>query len=439
MTTAVPAAYDKSLARWYPLIATETQTALVNDAYRFKICAAGRRSGKTERAKRFVTRAAMQKVGSYFYAAPTRDQAKRVAWVDLKLLSFSSVFAKSPSESELVIPFPNGSTLSVIGLDQPQRLEGSFWSGGIIDELAEIKPDAWQVNIAPALDTYNPSDPTYKAWAWLIGVPEGRGTSFYDLAEYARTANDDQWKFYHWPSSDILSADVVAAAKRRMSLKQFRTEYEASWETSSGRIYDDYNEDNETQESIQPHEQLLWMHDFNFTPLSSAIGVVRDDQILLLEEIVLTSAVARQSALEFVDRYKEHKNRHVVVYGDPSGRAGEKHGQLSDYTEIEGVLRDNSWTYTRKVRPSTASIKDGQNAVRAKIANAAGERFLFVNPNTAPYCHKSLNSGQLKQGSTFLEEDSEWQHIGTAIRYFVSYEFPIPGRENRQIVMKGGL
>jgi hypothetical protein len=57
--------------------------------------------------------------------------------------------------------------------------------------------------------------------------------------------------------------------------------------------------------------------------------------VFLLEEIILTSAVSRESALEFVDRYKEHKNRHVLIYGDPSGRAGEKHGHASDYTEIE--------------------------------------------------------------------------------------------------------
>jgi hypothetical protein len=79
------------------------------------------------------------------------------------------------------------------------------------------------------------------------------------------------------------------------------------------------------------------------------------------------------------------------------------------------------------------SIKDGQNAVRAKIKNAAGDVSLFVNPRTAPWTHKALATGQLKKskdgkpGSTFLEEDSEYQHIGTAIRYFIDYEFPIAG------------
>lgn len=416
--------YAADLARWYPLIAHPVQDALVNDVVRFKVVPSGRRSGKSERAKRFVVRECMREPGAYFIAAPTRDQVKRIYWQDVKRLSFCSVLPDKPSETELTIRYPNGSTLSLIGLDQPQRMEGSLWSGGIVDEIADTKPEAWAMNISPALDTFNPEKPDYRAWCWLIGVPDGMN-HYFDLAEYARTANDPDWRLYTWPSADILPPDVIEAAKRRMSLRQYRQEYEASFETSSGRIYDDYGPANYTDAKLEPHEQLLWTHDFNFTPLSSAIAVRRGDNILFLEEIVLTSAVARQSAMEFVDRYKAHANKHVVVYGDPSGRAGEKHGQMSDYLEIEEVLRNAGWQFTRRVRPSTVSIKDGQNSVRAKIANAAGDRSLFVNPTTAPIAHKSLLTGQLKQGSTFLEEDSESQHIGTAIRYLVAYEFPL--------------
>jgi hypothetical protein len=431
-------AHERDLARWYPLRDHPVQRALVEDEVRFKVVPAGRRSGKTERVKRYMARAAMQEQGNYFIAAPTRDQVKRIYWNDMKRLSFTSVLPDKPSESELIIKYPNGSTLSLIGLDQPQRMEGSFWTGGDIDEIADVKETAWAENISPALDTFNPERPDYRAWCILLGVPDGMN-HYYDMAEYARTANDPDWKLYTWPSSDILPADLVDAARRRMSLRQFRQEYEASFETSTGRIYEDYSKANHTDAEIEPHEMLLWMHDFNYTPLSSAVGVVRDGDIFLLEEIVLVSAVAQQSALEFVDRYKDHENKHVRIYGDPSGRAGEKHGHESDYTAIEAVLRDHGWSYSRQVQYSTRSIKDGQNAVRAKIANAAGEVSLFVNPNSAPYVHKSLATGTLKKGSTFLEEDGEYQHIGTAVRYFVDTEFPIEENYAQPARTRGGL
>lgn len=399
----------------------------VPNGVRFPLVPAGRRSGKTERFKRFLVHQANAVPGSYFAAAPTHDQAKKIFWDDLKAFSLCSLHPRRPSESDRIIYMPNGSEIHVIGLDKPQRIEGVPWKGGGIDEFADIKPTAWEANILPALNTVQPGDPDYRAWCWLLGVPDGLN-HYYDLCLRAESGSDPNFKVFHWKSSEILPEDVLTAMKRAMSAKQFRQEFEASFETASGRIYEDYSKANYTLETIQPHEQLLWYHDFNFTPMSSGIGVRRGEggkDVYLLEEIILTSAVARQSALEFVERYKDHKNKHVIIYGDPAGKAGEKHGHASDYTEMEKVLRDHGWTHTRKVKPSTVSIKDGQNAVRAKIMNAAGEVSLFVNTERAPYTHKGLATLQTKKGSTYQEEESDYQHITTAVRYFIDYEFPV--------------
>lgn len=422
---------EREIARWYKLKDHPIQAALVSavdDGVRFPVVPAGRRSGKTERAKRFVAKEAMRcAVEKYFIAAPTRDQVKKIYWQDMKLLCMCSIQDKAPSETDLIIYLNNETEIHLIGLDKPERIEGILWTGGVIDEIADVKEGAWEANIRPALDTFNPTRPDYLAWCWLIGVPDGLN-HFYDMAEYARTAGDSDWQLFHWKSADILPAKTIEAAKRQMSRKQYLQEYEASFETATGRIYEDYGERNLTSETIKPHEQLLWMHDQNYTPLSSAIGVRRgksNNDLYLLDEIVLISAVSRQSAEEFVEKYKEHKNKHVIIYGDPAGRAGEKHGQQSAYTEIEGVLRMAGWTYTRKVKGSAPAIKDRQNSVRAKILNAAGEVSLFVNPAKAVYCHKGLGTVTLKQGSSFIEEQTEYQHITTAIGYCVDVEWPI--------------
>lgn len=430
--------YAQDLARWYKLREHPVQTALIEDEVRFKVIPAGRRSGKTERAKRFTAREAMRVPGPYFVAAPTRDQVKRVYWSDMKRLCFTSILPKAPSETELTIYLPNTSTISLIGLDQPQRMEGSYWAGGVVDEIADVKENAWAENISPALDTFDPTHPDRRAWCWLLGVPDGLN-HYYDLAEYARTANDPDWKLYTWKSSDILPQDVIDAAKRRMSKRQFAQEYEASFETSSGRIYDDYGVDNCTDERIERHEQLLLTCDFNYSPMSSAVAVLRGGCIFFLDEIILTSAVSSQTAQEFVEKYKDHENRNLILSGDPAGKAGEKHFQSSDFTAMEEVLRGNGWNVTRKVAHSTISIKAGQNAVRAKIANAAGERSLFVNPSLAPYCHKALAVGTLKKGSSFLEEEDEWQHVGTAIRYLVDLLFPVVVHSAGPIRARGAL
>ncbi len=280
-----------------------------------------------------------------------------------------------------------------------------------------------------SLKTNDPRRPDYRAWCWLFGVPEGLN-HYYDLAQYAENSNDPEWGFYHWLSSEVLPKDVIDAAKRKLSPRQYRQEYEASFEAATGRIYEDYDKSNHTSETIQPHEQLLWHHDFNYTPLCSGVAVEREDGIYILDEIVLTSAVSEQSAVEFCEKYRKHENKNVIVYGDPAGKAGEKHGHASDYTQIEDVLRSNGWKFKRKVKKAAPAIKDRQNAVRARILNADGERRLFVNPAKAIYADKGLSTVQLKKGSTFQEQDGEYQHITTAIGYMIDFEYPV----NKSIV-----
>lgn len=420
-------ALERQLKRWYKLKDHPKQLELikaVHSGIRFPLVPAGRRSGKTERFKRFLVKEAHRKQGIYFAAAPTYNQAKKIFWKDLKDFCLTSTLPKKPSESDLIIYLANGSEIHVIGLDKPERIEGIPWTGGGIDEFADLKDGAWEANIFPALNTVSPLDPDYLAWCWCLGVPDGLN-HYYDLCQVAETGTSPDFKVFHWMTEEVFP-EMAAKAKAVMSEKQYNQEFRAAFETAGGRIYEDYSSLNYTTEAIQPHEQLCWMHDQNYTPLSSAIGVKRGNDLYLLDEIVLMSAVSRQSAEEFVDKYKDHKNKHVILYGDPAGRAGEKHGHASDYTDIKDVLRANGWRFTDKVQKSHPAIKDRQNAVRAKIKKANGDISLYVNTKTAPWCHKGLSTVQLQQGSTFQEgQKNQYQHITTAIGYMIAVEWPV--------------
>src|SRR3990170_3692177 len=165
----------------------------------------------------------------YFAAAPTREQAKRIFWKDLKAL-IPKRWIKRVSESELSITTKFGSELFIVGLDKPERIEGVAWDGAVMDEYANMRANAWQENVRPALSDR-------QGWCWFVGVPEGLN-HYKDLADYAKKALDPDWGFYSWPSSDILPKDEVEAARRILDEKTFRQEYEASFEGSSGRVFD---------------------------------------------------------------------------------------------------------------------------------------------------------------------------------------------------------
>lgn len=414
-------------ARWYKLKDHPTQLALISDDVRFKVVPAGRRSGKTERAKRFIIKTALRNPNEqYFVAAPTINQVKKIYWGDLKKLMPESQKLKPPSETELTLYFKNGTTIVLLGLDKPERIEGTFWSGGIIDEIADIKPDAWEANISPALDTYNPTRPDYKAWCWLIGVPDGLN-HYYEMAQYAEHSNDPEWKLYHWKSSDILPESTIEAAKRRMSKKQFKQEYEASFSTATGKVYEDYSKKNHTDKVYDDTRPISWCHDFNYTPMSSAIVQEYGEQSFVVDEIILESAVAQNAALEFVERFKKSKIKKVILYGDAAGRAGEKHSQASSWSVIKDTLNDHGWIVVDRVPKSNQSIMDGQNHLRARILNAQGDINFFVNPAICKYADKGLATTQLKEGSSFQEKDSNYQHITTALRYYAKVRYPING------------
>lgn len=418
---------ERQRARWYELKDHPVQLKLidaVSNGIRFPLVPAGRRSGKTERFKRFLVKQAFKIPGMYFAAAPTHAQAKKIFWDDLKAFTLSCAHPRRPSESDLIIYLPNGSEIHVIGLDKPQRIEGIPWTGGGIDEFADIKPESWEANIYPALNTVNPTRPDYRAWCWLLGVPDGLN-HYYDLCTAAESGVSSDYAVFHWMTEEIFP-EMAAEARKIMSKKQYNQEFRASFETANGKIYEDYSKDNYTNATIQPHEALHWMHDQNFTPLSSSVAVIRGDDVYILDEIVLISAVSKQSAKEFVEKFKDHQNKHVFIYGDPAGRAGEKHGHKSDYNDIEDVLSANGWTYTRRVKTAHPAIKDRQNAVRAKIRTADDHISLYVNPQTAPWSHKGLATVQLQQGSAFQEDQkNQYQHITTAIGYFIDYMFPV--------------
>src|SRR5580658_7391301 len=110
--------------RWGELRPHAEQIRLWNDQTRFKVVPSGRRSGKTELAKRrlaehLILRATAHGLpGRYFAAAPTEDQAKRIFWQDLKSL-IPRRWTSSISETELRMTALNGAEVWVVGLDRP--------------------------------------------------------------------------------------------------------------------------------------------------------------------------------------------------------------------------------------------------------------------------------------------------------------------------------
>ncbi|MGL4234091.1 MAG: terminase large subunit domain-containing protein [Casimicrobium sp.] len=431
--------------RMYALRPHPVHIALMRSTARFRVVPAGRRSGKTERAKRFLVSKACAAIDDgctdarFFAAAPTRDQAKAIYWHDLKAMIPPMLLASRPSETSLTIQLVTGAEICVVGMDKPERIEGRPWDGGILDEFANMKARAWSENVRPALSDR-------KGWCWLIGVPEGRN-HYYDLWKRAISGEDPEWEGFTWKSAEILDADEIASARRDLDPLVFEQEYEASFVNFSGRAYYNFNESrNCARLSYDPRGAIAFCFDFNVEP--GVAAVVQEQRLpngqdgtgaigqVHIPVNSTTPAVCRRLAQD----WKDHQGL-VKLYGDATGGArGTAKVAGSDWDIIKAELRPVFGDRLRVCVPEANPTERARvNAMNTRMLSADGVVRFMVDPAKAPHLVKDLEGVRtLDGGSGEIDKkaDPKLTHISDAVGYYVEKEFPIVRRTATQTSLR---
>lgn len=427
------------------VIATPRTTQIVRGRYpgpesywrstaRFNVVPAGRRSLKTETAKRKLVRCAIEGTRYYparfFAAVPTRDQAKKIYWDDLKAL-IPDYLRSSVSESDLIITLTNGSEIHVVGMDRPERVEGVPWDGGVLDEYGNMKSSAWPAHVRPALSDR-------KGWCDFIGVPEGHN-HFYNLYVEAKSGKRD-WAAFTWPSSQVLPPEEIEAARRDLDDLTFQQEYGASFVNFHGRAYYVFNVETHCVPLVYtPKSDLILCFDFNVDP---GVAVVAQEQALpsgvsgtgIIGEVYIpqnsnTPAVCRK----LLHDWGKHDGR-IHVYGDATGGArGSAKVAGSDWDLVRAELR-GSWGGRISYHiPSTNPAERARiNAVNTRLRSGDGTVRMMVDPQKAPHVVKDLDGVRLLAGGSGeidKQYDQRLSHLSDALGYYVQAEFPIESRQ----------
>ncbi len=206
------------------------QQEVWSDPTRFKVIAAGRRTGKSRLAAYLLIVNALQtERGHVFYVAPTQGQARTIMW-DL-LLEIGHTVIKGSHVNNLELTLINGTKISLKGADRPETMRGVSLKFLVLDEYADIKPEVWEMILRPALADQ-------KGCALFIGTPMGRN-HFYELYKYAQLADDDTYKAWHFTSYDnpTLEKTEIESAKKSMSSFAFRQEFMASFESRGSEMF----------------------------------------------------------------------------------------------------------------------------------------------------------------------------------------------------------
>ena len=201
-----------------------------NDSTRFKIVAAGRRTGKSRLAAWLLIVNALEAgKGHVFYVAPTQGQARDIMWQTL--LELGNPVIVSSHINNLQIKLINGATISLKGADRPETMRGVSLKFLVMDEYADMKPEVFEQILRPALADQ-------KGNALFIGTPMGRN-HFYELYQYAELDDDPTYKAWHFTSYDnpLLDEDEINVAKKSMSSYAFRQEFMASFEARGSEMF----------------------------------------------------------------------------------------------------------------------------------------------------------------------------------------------------------
>lgn len=392
------------------MILSKPQQLIANDLHRFKVVVAGRRFGKTFLSIRQLCYHARLPNKNIFYITSSYRAAKMIVWKPLKERLLDLKWAVKINESELSITLKNGSVISLKGAENPDSLRGASLSYVVIDEAADVDPDLWVSVIRPALADQ-------KGGAMFIGTPKGKSNWLYDLYLISQE-QADIWASWQYTTIEggFVDAAEIEQARADMSLKQFRQEFEATFETTENRVAWSYTKDNLVE---APDTNVDIIHigmDFNVHPMVCSIAVQRGEKLYVIDEIHLANSNTEEMCQEILSRYPKSK---VFVYPDPAGSARKSSaGGMTDHN----ILSNKGFVV--KAPNKHDPVRDRINAINARFCSADGVRHLFIS-NSTKYTKESLDKHVFKPDSQIPDKDSGYDHMFDALSYMVAYLWPL--------------
>ena len=389
---------------------SQAQQTIVDDNKRFRVVIAGRRFGKTHLAIRELCWHAREPGKDVWYVSPSYRQSKNIVWKKLKHRLQDLRWADKINETELTINLKNGSTISLKGADNHDSLRGVGLDFIVLDEFADIDPEAWFETLRPTL-----SDKQGRAM--FIGTPKGMNWA-YEL--YQNNLEDPStWSSYQYTTIDGGNVPLaeIEQARKDLDERTFRQEYMGTFETFAGRIYYSFDRSQNVQKiDIEDRSVIYLGMDFNIDPMTAVIAIRSGDNLYVIDEIRMFSSNTAEIVEEIKNRYPKSK---VWVYPDPASRQRKTSaGGFTDLTILQNA------GFVVKAPNSHTPVRDRINAVNSRLCTSTGKRHLFIDPRCKNVI-EGLERHTYKEGTSQPDKDSGYDHMMDALGYMIDYMFPV--------------
>jgi phage terminase large subunit len=375
------------------------------------VVVAGRRFGKTHLSIRELCYHAKDPGKDVWYVAPTYKMARQIVWRKLKNKLQDLNWVAKTNETELTITLVNGSVIALKGADNYDSLRGVGLDFIVLDEFADIDPEAWYETLRPTL-----SDKAGKAL--FIGTPKGIGNWAYEI--YQNTQDDAaNWQSFSYTTLDggQVPQEEIDQARKDLDERTFRQEYMATFETFSGRIYYSFDRAANVVKYEGNAVDVIYVGlDFNVDPMSAVIATRLGDTLHIIDEVRIFSS----NTIEMIDELKQRFSKSKIwVYPDPAGN--QRKTSAGGVTDI--TLLQNAGFVVKAPRNHTP-VRDRINAVNSRLCSSSGIRHLIIDPK-CKYTIEGLERQTYKEGSSQPDKDSGYDHMNDALGYMVDYLFPV--------------
>lgn len=400
------------------------QKVVHKDQHRFRVIVAGRRWGKTQISRVSLIIAATKKINQVvWYVAPTYQMARDIMWEELKS-SIPRAWIAAINETRMVIRLINGSRIHMKGADKPDTLRGVALDFLVMDEAQDIDPNAWWLVLSPTLASTG-------GRALIIGTPKSYNWLYdvFILGQRGPFVKDErgklvpnEWKSWQFKTitSPFIAPKEIVTRKRDMDPKSFAQEFEASFETMSGRVYYPFDRNVHVKEcTFNPKLPIHIGMDFNIDPMSAIIIQEQaNGEIWVVDECVLYGSNVEETAEVLDQRYFKQKNQ-IAVYPDPAGN-NRNHDRGESSLDI---LREMGFKTIRFKRKHPA-VDDRVNAVNRLLKTADGTVRLYVDPSCRKFI-ESLEQTIYKEGRREIDKGPGNEHATDAFGYYADFRHPM--------------
>lgn len=297
------------------------QLQVHNSTARYRVNVAGRRWGKS-------LSAGAEAIPEILHPGHSGNRGTRGAVVSKnyglcwkvfrEIYAFMRKLGHKPVKKSLdgpyLLEYEWGSVVDGKSADHPDSLIGEGYDWLIFDECAAGKARVWEQYLSPTLTDRH-------GWALFISTPRGYNW-FYDLYQRGKDPAFADWESFHFPSrtNPYLSEADIEEQRRILTHSIFMQEYEASFTTTAGQVYDIFDESVHVKPEKELEIEKGWKRyraiDFGFENPFVCLWITKDveDRVIVYDEYYKNRKSLNSHIRHLVTSKKAKSKKRPLVY-----------------------------------------------------------------------------------------------------------------------------